>query len=178
MTALSALPTFADAESIHVVIESPRGSACKFKYDPKHGAMTLTRPLTAGLIYPHDWGFVPSTHAPDGDPLDCMVIWDGSSFPGVVLTCRSIGVLKVEQTNRETRARERNDRLVALPTNAPRWDAIRTVFDVDERIRKELEQFFLSAVAFEGKNLKILGWAGPDEANALLRSASAKRSAA
>ena len=177
MTDLSSLPTFAEGESIHVVIESPRGSACKFKYEPKHAVITLTRPLTAGLVYPHDWGFVPSTHAPDGDPVDCLVMWDGSSYPGVVLTCRSIGVLKVEQTNRESRARERNDRLVALPINAPRCESVRTVFDFDERIRKELEQFFMSAVAFEGKELKILGWAGPDEAKALLRSASAKLSA-
>src|SRR5262245_41531382 len=173
VTDLASLSTFVDDESIQVVIESPRGSTSKFKYDAARGVMTLSRPLTSGLAYPHDWGFVPSTHAPDGDPLDCMVMWDGRSYPGVVLTCRSIGVLRVEQTSRGTRRRERNDRLVALPTQTPRCESVRTVFDIDERIRQELEQFFLSAVAFEGKDLKILGWAGPDDAMTLLRNSSA-----
>ena len=174
MTDLASLETFADEKSIHVVIESPRGSTSKFKYDAARGVMTLSRPLVGGLTYPYDWGFVPSTRAPDGDPLDCLVMWDVTSYPGIVLTCRSIGLLRVEQTNLESRARERNDRLVALPTQAPRWESIQTVFDVDERIRQELQQFFLSAVAFEGKELKILGWAGPDDAMALLRSSCAE----
>jgi len=47
------------------------------------------------------------------------------------------------------------------------------VFDIDERIRQELEQFFLGAVAFEGKDLKILGWGGPEDAMTLLRNSSA-----
>jgi inorganic pyrophosphatase len=169
VTDLQALPAFADDDAIHVVIESPRGSTSKFKYDAAHGVMTLSRPLTLGLVYPHDWGFVPSTCASDGDPLDCVVIWDGASYPGVVLTCRVIGLLRVEQTNVETGDRERNDRLVALPMKAPRCESVRTVFDVDERTRQELERFFLNAVAFEGKELNILGWSGPDDALALLR---------
>ena len=85
----------------------------KLKYDPKHGVITLSRPLTSGLSYPYDWGFVPSTHAPDGDPLDAIVMWDGVSYPGVVLPCRALGVLCVEQTDPRSRRRERNDRLIA-----------------------------------------------------------------
>src|SRR6185436_12348193 len=70
---LGSLPTFAGNDSCHVVVESPRGSAVKFKYDPERSAFMLSRPLPAGLTYPHDWGFVPSTHASDGDPLDAMI---------------------------------------------------------------------------------------------------------
>ena len=172
MTNLATLPSFADDGSVHVVVETPRGSTTKLKYDEKLGVMTLSRPLTLGLIYPYDWGFVPSTHAPDGDPLDAIVMWDGVSYPGVVLPCRPIGVLHVEQANRQTRARERNDRIVAIPIPAPRADSLRTVFDLNERIRLELEQFFLAVVAFEKKDLKILDWAGPDDAMALVRATS------
>src|SRR6185503_13012746 len=99
MIDVSALPTFADDDAIHVVVESPRGSAVKLKYDREHGVMTMSRPLTLGLTYPCDWGFVPSTHAPDGDPLDAFIMWDASVYPGVVVPCRPIGVLRVEQTN-------------------------------------------------------------------------------
>jgi inorganic pyrophosphatase len=170
MTDLLALPTSAGAEEFHVVIESPRGSTLKLKYDPNLRAITLSRPLTVGLAYPYDWGFVPSTEAPDGDPLDAIVMWDGSSYPGVVLACRAIGVLCVEQTNPATRERERNDRIVALPTKARRFDSTRSVFDISERHRLELERFFLTSVAFEGKDLMILGWAGPNDALTLVRS--------
>ena len=172
MTNLATLPSFVDEGTVHVVVETPRGSTTKLKYDEKLGVMTLSRPLTLGLIYPYDWGFVPSTRAPDGDPLDAIVMWDGVSYPGVVLPCRPIGVLHVEQANRQTRARERNDRIVAIPIPAPRADSLRTVFDLNERIRLELEQFFLAVVAFEKKDLKILEWAGPDDAMALVRATS------
>src|SRR5206468_3579937 len=95
---LLAIPALDDSGSLHVVVESPRGSTCKFKYDPGLAALTLARPLPQGLVYPHDWGFVPSTKAPDGDPFDARIVWDGISHPGVVVTCRAVGVLLVEQT--------------------------------------------------------------------------------
>jgi inorganic pyrophosphatase len=172
---LSRLPTFADDDALHVVVESPRGSTSKFKYDAKRGVMMPSRPLITGLSYPYDWGFVPSTHASDGDPLDAIVVWDGASYPGIVLMCRVVGLLRVEQTNGTTRARERNDRLVVLPVDAPRCESIGNVFDLSERTRLELERFFVTAVAFEGKDLKILGWAGPDEAMALVRASHEDR---
>jgi inorganic pyrophosphatase len=171
VTNLLKIPALAD-DAIHVVVESPRGSTLKFKYDPKHQVMMLGRPLPAGLAYPHDWGFIPSTRAADGDPLDAVVMWDGISYPGIVIACRAIGVLRVEQTNLESRARERNDRVIALPMKAPRWDSVRTVFDVAERVRLELQQFFMAAVAFEGKELAILGWAGPEDAMAVVSDAA------
>jgi inorganic pyrophosphatase len=164
------LPTFSDEGALHVVVESPRGSAAKFRYDPDLGAMALSRPLPGGLVYPHDWGFVPSTKAADGDPLDALIAWDGISYPGVVIACRAIGVLRVEQTNKTSRKRERNDRLVVMPADAPRWNTVRTIADLGERTRIELEQFFLAAVAFEGKQLALLGWGGPSAAMTLVRA--------
>ena len=170
MTDLIALPAFKDSTTVYVAVESPRGSTLKFKYDTELRVMGLSRPLPAGLEYPCDWGFIPSTLAEDGDPLDAFIVWDGSSYPGIVLPCRPIGVLRAEQTNVETGDRERNDRVAVLPVEAPRWEAIDSVFDLSERIRQELEQFFLSAVAFEAKDLKLLGWRGPLDALDLVRA--------
>ena len=88
------LPPFTDDGDVHVVVETPRGSRAKFAYDPKLETFILSKSLLTGLTYPHDWGFVPSTKANDGDPLDIMVIHDAAtSFPGIVLTCRIIGIL-------------------------------------------------------------------------------------
>jgi inorganic pyrophosphatase len=78
-------------------------------------------------------------------------------------------VLEIEQTNPKSRARERNDRLAVLPIKAPRLDGVRSVLDLSDRWRAELEKFFLATVAFEGKELKILGWSGPREADALVK---------
>ena len=91
------IPTFSEPGVFHVVVESPRGSALKLKYEPRWNAMTVSRPLILGVTFPFDWGFVPSTTGADGDPLDALVFWDVSSYPGVVLPCRAIGVLQVEQ---------------------------------------------------------------------------------
>ena len=66
MTNLLKLPAFDDEDAVHVVVESPRGSSLKFKYNPDRRVMMLSRPLPQGLAYPHDWGFIPSTRAPDG----------------------------------------------------------------------------------------------------------------
>lgn len=171
MSTLLSLPAFRDERTVHVVVESPRGSALKFKCDATTGLMTLSRPLSGGLVYPHDWGFVPSTRASDGDPLDAFVLWDAVSYPGLVIYARPIGVLRIEQTNSATRARERNDRIAVVPTDAPQLDTITDVMGLPERIRAEIEHFFTAAVAFESKELEILGWGGPQEARESVRAA-------
>jgi len=168
---LSHLPPRNDEGAVLVVIESPRGSRLKLKYDPHLDAMLLSRPLPAGVVYPHDWGFIPSTRAPDGDPLDAIVVWGESSYPGLVIPCRLLGALKVEQTNLESGSRERNDRLVAVPIESAEARTMRSVFDIPQRGREELERFFLNAVAFRGKDLKILDWADSAEAEGMLSAA-------
>jgi inorganic pyrophosphatase len=144
--------------TLNVIVESPRGSTAKFKYDHSTQLMMLSRPLPAGLVYPYDWGFVPGTRASDGDPLDVMIVWDGASYPGVLVACRPIAVLQVEQTNRSSARRERNDRILAVPSTAARTGDVHDLADLSARTRLELEHFFTAVVAFEGKDLTILGW--------------------
>jgi len=129
LATLDQLPTFAEREVFHVVVESPRGSAIKLKYRPDLGAMSVSRPLATGLVYPYDWGFVPSTKGEDGDPVDAALFWDVATFPGVVVPCRALAVIQVEH-------------------------------------------FFIAATALEGKDPRILGWAGPDAALDWLRSST------
>ena len=70
MTNLLKIPTWADEEIIHAIVETPRGSTCKLDFDPELRVFTLAKPLMVGLTYPYDWGFIASTKAQDGDPLD------------------------------------------------------------------------------------------------------------
>jgi inorganic pyrophosphatase len=97
MTDLTKLPSWADDNSIFAVVETPRGSSCKLDFDPKLGVFAPAKPLMAGLTYPYDWGFIPSTKAEDGDPLDVLILHDAQTYPGVVLRCRPVGILEVEQ---------------------------------------------------------------------------------
>ena len=160
------IPARGQDGSLNVVVETPRGSTAKFKYDERDGVVRLSRPLPAGLSYPYDWGFVPSTRAADGDALDAMILWDGSSYPGVVIGSRCVGVLRVEQKDPESGGRQRNDRLFVVPVKARDDDRA----ELGPRLQAQLEQFFTAAVAFEGKDVRLLGWGGAEEADALVRS--------
>jgi inorganic pyrophosphatase len=143
----------------------------KLKYDPQLEAIGLSRPLPSGLTYPFDWGFVPSTRAADGDPLDAMVLWDQSSHPGVVLKCRLIGMLAVEQNSKDrARPRQRNDRVFAVPVESLRDSGLRSVSDLLARTKRELEAFFIASTAFEGKAVKCLGWSGVAAAARLVKT--------
>jgi inorganic pyrophosphatase len=113
MSNLAKLPTWADKRHVYAVVETPRGSRAKLEFDPKLGAFTLSKPLIAGLTYPYDWGFIPSTKAPDGDPLDVLIIHDAATYPGLVLSCVPIGVLEVVQ--KANGKSERNDRIFVVP---------------------------------------------------------------
>ena len=173
---LGSLPAFRQDDVVNVVIESPRGSRVKLKYSPELDAFTISRPLVEGVCYPFDWGFVPSTRAADGDPMDAMVLWDVSSFPGVVIPCRIVGGLAVEQNSRtKSGSRERNDRLFCVPVSAARFDELTDVSALPARMKREIEQFFIAATALEAKDLAVLGWATPADALALLQAAIVNR---
>jgi inorganic pyrophosphatase len=163
---LLALPSRDASRAVHVVIESPRGSQVKLKYTPALGAFVLSRPLALGVTYPYDWGFVPGTRADDGDPLDAMVLLDAATFPGVVVACRPLALLEIEQ-NAKQGGRQRNDRIIARPAAAHRPEIALTA-----RVRDELVAFFLAATLLEGKDLRVLGWRDADAAEALIDRAS------
>ena len=164
------VPAFSAEGNVHVLVETTRGSRAKFKYEPDAGTFLFSRSLSIGIAYPYDWGFVPSTMAEDGDPLDGLVIHEFASFAGALFRCRPIGALQVLQ--REKGREFRNDRVLFLPsafaTGHGGDDALLT-----SALKAELETFFVTAVAGTGKELHFLGWQGSDEA-----MASVKRSAA
>jgi inorganic pyrophosphatase len=162
MSNLVKLPTWADKMHINAVVETPRGSHCKLEYDPKHRAFTLAKPLLAGLTYPYDWGFIPSTEAEDGDPLDVLMIHDAATYPGLILRCKPIGVLEVLQINKGEK--ERNDRVFAVPDRSPFEGNLQDVRRLPARAVEELEKFFEATDALEDKKLEFLGWRGPARA--------------
>jgi inorganic pyrophosphatase len=126
---------------VHVVVETPRGARAKLTFDPELKTFVLSKSLMLGLSYPYDWGFIPSTRAEDGDPLDAMVIHDAATTPGLVLRCKLIGVLQTIQKTKHDQIR--NDRVIAVPTDSHRERELQGVGDLPPEVKEELEKFFV-----------------------------------
>src|SRR5262245_56100098 len=101
------------SEYVNAIIEAPKGSRMKFKYDSKSGMFVFDKALPIGQFFPFDFGFVPSTKAEDGDPIDILLRNEEPTFVGCLVHAKLIGVIEAEQT--EDGETERNDRLIAVP---------------------------------------------------------------
>jgi len=159
-----------DSGRLNVVVDTPKGSRNKYKFDEKRGLWRLSKVLPQGLSFPHDFGFLPSTRGEDGDPLDVLLLMDDPAFPGCVVPARLIGVLEAEQT--EDGKTVRNDRLVAVvetPYNPPEF---RSLEEVSRQRLDEIEYFFVSYNEMEGRQFKPLTRRGADHARELLERAT------
>ena len=171
---LARIPTWnEDEDAVHVVVEAPRGCGLKLKYEPDLKAFVFGKALPVGLTYPYDWGFVPSTRAEDGDPLDALVLTDVPSYPGVVIPCRLLGAVLVDQKGDD--GRERNDRVIAVPVDAERYAELKEPDDLSDRMREEIEQFFLDTTFFTHKDARVHGWKDSKYAARKVRKAERKR---
>lgn len=151
---------------VHVVVETPKGSRNKFDFDPELGAMKLAGVLPEGHSFPYDFGFVPSTKAADGDPLDVLVLLAAPAFPGVVVEARLLGAFEIEQQEEGAPA-QRNDRLLAVAAGAREHKHLHTISDLPAELLHEIEHFFHSYNEAKGVGLKVLRRVGPERAHAL-----------
>jgi len=152
---------------LRVVIETPKGSRNKFAFNPKEQVFELKRVLPSGMAFPYNFGFVPSTQADDGDPVDVLVLMDEPAFPGCVVRCRPIGVIEGEQLEKSRRIR--NDRIVAVEQGAHSWADIKTADDLGKDFQKELEEFFVNYHRLSGKEYRVLDMKGPAQARKLVK---------
>ena len=162
------LKPFHDPHMLRVVVETPKGSRNKFAFDPKLHVFQLKKVLPAGMTFPYDFGFVPSTEADDGDPVDVLVLMDEPAFPGCTLACRPIGVIEGEQADGKKAAR--NDRIIAIEKDAHSWAKVKKPEDLGQKFCKEIEEFFVNYHRLTGKKYRVLGLKGPKEALALVKS--------
>lgn len=151
-----------DADLLVVIIETPKGSRNKYAFDPKERIFSLTKVLPAGMEFPYDFGFVPSTRAEDGDPLDALVLMDEPAFPGCRLACQPVGIIEGEQGDKRDAAR--NDRIVCVERGNHSYAHVRHIDDLGKTFEKELENFFVNYHQLSGKSYRILGVKGPAQA--------------
>jgi len=158
----------ADKQILRVVIETPKGSRNKFAFNVDDHVFELKKVLPAGMAFPYDFGFVPSTKADDGDPVDVLVLMDEPAFPGCVLKCRPIGVIQGEQGDKKKKVR--NDRIIAVEQDAHSWADIKTVDDLGKQFVRELEEFFVDYHKLSGDQYRVLALKGPAQALKLVKS--------
>lgn len=158
------------SHAIDVVIETPKGSRNKFAYDPQSGYFKLSKILAEGMMFPYDFGFVPSTKAEDGDPIDVLVLIEEPTFPGCLLQCTLIGVIEATQKE-ESGKLNRNDRLIAVARESIVYSGIKHISHVNPAVLKHIEAFFVNYQKLRNVQFTILGRRGPDRAGELLAAA-------
>jgi inorganic pyrophosphatase len=143
---------------VNVVVEIPSNTRNKVEYDPALQAFRLDRVLYSPVRYPGDYGFVPSTLAEDGDPLDILVLVTEATFPGCVISARIVGMLEMAD------GQSRDQKVLAVPERDPRFAEIVDLQTVPHHNLKEVEYFFNIYKELEGRRTAIVGWGGPADA--------------
>jgi inorganic pyrophosphatase len=164
--AVSSLEAFAESGDLNILIDTPKGSRNKFKYDEKHGLYKLSGVLPTGASFPFDFGFVPATGGDDGDPLDVLLLMDAPAFVGCLVEARLIGVIEAEQT--EDGNTVRNDRLIAVAIKSRNHRDVNSLDDINEHLLEEIVHFFVSYNESKGKVFEPLGQFGPARARRLV----------
>jgi inorganic pyrophosphatase len=152
---------------VNVIIETPKTNRNKFKFDEDRGLYELSGVLPRGMSFPFDFGFIPGTHAEDGDALDVILLMEEPAFPGCLVKSRLIGIMEAEQT--ENGRTTRNDRLFAVPVQSRDHAHLKKIADIDQELITQLGHFFTSYNKEKGKKFTVLGIKGPREAIKLVK---------
>ena len=150
---------------IFVVIEIPQGSQVKYEIDKESGAIFVDRFLFTPMAYPAAYGFIPGTLAADGDPADALVLAPAPMVPGAVIRCRPIGMLKMEDESGQ------DEKIICVPHDKihTQYKDVHSIDQLPEITRQAIEHFFTRYKDLEpGKWVKVTGWAGRDEAKAVI----------
>ena len=158
-------------DTIKVIVETPKGSQFKYKYDPKKEWFTVHKALPIGLSFPYDFGYIPETEGDDGDPLDVLVFSEFSFIQGSMLECRIMGSMKAEQTDHEKTIR--NDRIFAYPDLKGFYPVYDEMEDIQKEKLKEIENFFIYYNAIQKKTFKPLGILNAKETLKIIKQQSA-----
>lgn len=171
MQDISRLPHKLDREKheCQAIIETPKGRRNKFKYELDSGLYTLSRVLPQGFIFPFDFGFIPSTKADDGDPLDIIVLMDEPAHVGCILKIRLIGVIKLVQT--EKGKKTENDRLVGVSLQSLEYGDVQAISDLRESLVDQIKDFLALYNKDSEKQDEVTGVDGPKRAIELLEKA-------
>ena len=157
VTAGSDLPN-----DFNVIIEIPMNAdPIKYEVDKETGAVFVDRFLSTAMHYPCNYGYILGTLSGDGDPVDVLVLSPMPVITGVVVRCRPVGMLKMEDEAGD------DTKLLAVPIDklSSLYRGIATVREVPQATLDQIKHFFEHYKDLEpDKWVRVSGWVGPEEA--------------
>ncbi len=155
-------------ETVYAVVECLKGERNKYEYDKEVADVVLDRVLHSNVHYPSDYGFLPRTYYDDEDPFDILVLLEQATFPGCVIEARPIGMMQMDDDG------EKDDKIIAVPTEDPRYDEVQSIDDLAAHERAEIAEFFETYKNLEeGKETEVLGWEDREAAQEAIEHAMA-----
>lgn len=145
-------------EEMNVIVEIPKFSKNKYEIDKETGIIALDRVMHTAQDYPFDYGFVPQTLFDDGDALDVVLVTTYPLVPGVLVKARPIAVMEMIDGG------ERDDKIVAVPVDDPRFDHVQDIQDLHAHFPKEMAHFFETYKKVQNKEVSVGPWHGKDKA--------------
>lgn len=134
---------------VPTVIEIPRGSHLKYEVDKPTGLLKLDRVLYSAVFYPANYGFIPRTHAPDGDPLDILVLMQEPVAPLSIVRARALGGLNMSDDKGD------DDKIVAVCVDDPAYAQYERLDQIPQHVMKELDRFFRDYKTLEDKKVDV-----------------------
>ena len=157
---------------VNAVIDTPKGSNAKYKVDEATGLFRLGKTLPLGAVFPYNFGFIPKTRGDDGDPVDILAIMDEPLALGCVVPLRLIGVLTASQTERDGGG-VRNDRLLGVLETPYNPAEVTDISGLHPHRLDEIEHFFKSYNAMEGRVFTPAGREDAEAAMAIVKASLA-----
>ena len=134
---------------VNALIEIPLGSKNKYELDEKTGRIKLDRVLYAAMIYPAEYGIIEHTLAPDGDPLDILVICSDPTFPGCMVPARVLGCLTMIDDGKL------DYKLISVVDCDPRYNDVTELEHLSPFVLKEIENFLSNYKLLQGITVKV-----------------------
>jgi inorganic pyrophosphatase len=147
-------------EKMNVIVEIPKYSKNKYEIDKETGLIALDRVMHSAQDYPFDYGFVPQTYWHDNDALDVILLTTHPLAPGILVRARAVAILRMMDSG------ERDDKIIAVPIDDPRWSAVQDKGDINPHTLKEIEHFFSTYKKVQNKEVSVTGIEGKAAAHA------------
>lgn len=155
-----------------VFVEINAGGNIKYEIDKKTGKLEVDRFLHTSFVYPFNYGFIPDTHADDGDAVDVIVLSSQPVMPGATIKCHAIGMLQMEDEE------GLDEKIIAVPDVKvdPEYGPYTNVKDVPGPTLKKIQHFFEHYKGLEpGKWVKIGGFEDKDVAESYIKKSGTKK---
>jgi inorganic pyrophosphatase len=145
---------------VKVFIEIAKGSHIKYEYDKEKRALICDRILHTPFQYEFNYGFIPDTMSPDGDPIDVVVVMDTALVPGCYIECKILGFLETEDDAGV------DPKMIMCPSKKvdPTYADIHDINDLPKMTLEKIKYFFTHYKDLENKHVIVGEFKSREEA--------------